>query len=94
MEWFGVCRVGADIAPQFSREVGDGGEDATRNNLAFDTSKPDLDLVQPGRVSRREVQAEIGMIGKERIHKLCFVCREVVQNDVDFLMDWTARDDF
>src|ERR1035437_8585539 len=46
--------VGVDGASEFASQVGDRGEDAARNDLAFDLGEPDLDLVEPGRVSGRE----------------------------------------
>ena len=48
----------ADVAHQFSPQVGDGGEDAACDDVTFDLGEPQLDLVEPGRVSRREVQVD------------------------------------
>ena len=43
----GMGGVGVDVAPKLSRQIRDGGEDAARNDLAFDLGEPDLDLVEP-----------------------------------------------
>jgi hypothetical protein len=42
----------------FSAQIGDGGEDATGDDVALDPGEPQFDLVEPGRVSRREVQPD------------------------------------
>ena len=39
--------VGVDIASEFASQVGNRGEDAARDDVAFDLSEPDLDLVEP-----------------------------------------------
>jgi hypothetical protein len=51
---FGSIDVLADVP----RELSDGGEDATGDDVALDPSEPQFDLVEPGRVSRREVQPD------------------------------------
>jgi hypothetical protein len=53
-----VSGVGIDLASEFASPVGYRGEDAARDDLAFDLGEPDLDLIEPGRVSRREVKAD------------------------------------
>ena len=42
--------VGVDVAAEFASQVGNRGEDAARDDLAFDLGEPDLDLVEPGRI--------------------------------------------
>jgi hypothetical protein len=49
--------VGPDVAHEFPGQVADGGEDAACDQLALDPRKPNLHLVQPGRIRRSEVQA-------------------------------------
>jgi hypothetical protein len=44
-----------------SPQIRDGGEDASSNDIPFDPGEPQFDLVEPGRVSRREVQVDSGM---------------------------------
>ena len=46
----------ADVPHELSAQIGDGGEDATGDDVALDPGEPQFDLVEPGRVSRREVQ--------------------------------------
>jgi len=46
----------ADVPHERSAQIADGGEDATGDNVALDPGEPQFDLVEPGRVSRREVQ--------------------------------------
>ena len=41
-------RVGIDVASEFAGQVGNRGEDAARDDVAFNFSEPDLDLVEPG----------------------------------------------
>ena len=89
----GVCGIGVDVAAQLASQIRDGSEDAACNHLALDSGKPKFDLVQPGRVSGGEVQMYVGVIGKEILHQLGFVCREVIQNDMDlFSRRATAND--
>ena len=58
-------RVGIDVAAKFASQVGDGSENATGNDLRFDLSEPDLDLVQPGRIGRGEVKLHARMLCEE-----------------------------
>ena len=43
---------------ELSVQIGDGGEDAKSDDVALDLGEPQFDLVEPGRVSRREVQPD------------------------------------
>jgi hypothetical protein len=54
---------------------------------------PALDLIQPRRVGRREVQIHIGMLLKEVPHKFHFLGGKVVQDDVHLAIDWLRMDD-
>ena len=53
---YGSLDVLADVPHERSAQIADGGEDATGDNVALDPGEPQFDLVEPGRVSRREVQ--------------------------------------
>ena len=75
----------ADIPHQFSPQVGDGSEDAPRDDVTFDLGEPQLDLVEPGRVSRREVQVDRRMASQELGDLLGFVRRQVISDHMDFL---------
>ena len=57
--------VGVDVAAEFASQVGNRGEDAARDDLAFDLGEPDLDLVEPGRIGGGEVKPDSGMLLQE-----------------------------
>jgi len=78
-------RVGIDVAAKFASQVGDGSENATGNDLTFDLSEPDLDLVQPGRIGRGEVKLHARMLCEELSNRLRFMSGEVVENDMNLL---------
>ena len=61
------------------RKVDRRGEDASRDHVALDLLEPELDLVEPGGVRRREVQMEL----EELLHASRLVRREVVEDHVD-----------
>jgi D-arabinose 1-dehydrogenase-like Zn-dependent alcohol dehydrogenase len=48
----------ADVPHELSAQIGDGGEDATGDDVPLDPGEPQFDLVEPGQVSRREVQPD------------------------------------
>ena len=77
--------VGVDVAAEFASQVGNRGEDAARDDLAFDLGEPDLDLVEPGGVSGREVKPDSRMLVEELADRLSFVCGEIVEDDVNLL---------
>ena len=53
----------ADVPHELSAQIGDGGEDATGDDVPLDPGEPQFDLVEPGRVSRREVQPDARIAG-------------------------------
>jgi hypothetical protein len=55
---FGRLDVLADVPRELSAQIGDGGDDATGDDVALDPGEPQFDLVELGRVSRREVQPD------------------------------------
>ena len=59
---FGRLVVVPNVATNLSREVSDGRKDTAGEQLAFDFRKPELDLVQPGRVGRGEMERHVRMI--------------------------------
>lgn len=77
--------VGIDVAAEFASQVGNRGEDAPRDDLAFDLGEPDLDLIKPGRVSGREVKLDSRMLLEELADRLSFVRGEIVEDDVNLL---------
>jgi hypothetical protein len=40
-----------DIAHPLAAQVGDGGEDAPRRDIALDLGEPEFDLIEPGRLN-------------------------------------------
>jgi hypothetical protein len=79
-----------NVPHQLARQVTNGSKDAAGNHLALDTSEPDLDLIQPGRIGGREVEMHVGVVFQESPNLGGFVCRQVVQDDVDLLFRWTG----
>jgi hypothetical protein len=77
--------VGVDVAAEFASQVGNRGEDAARDDLAFDLGEPDLDLVEPGGVRGREVKPDSRMLVEELANRLSFVCGEIVEDEVNLL---------
>ncbi len=77
--------VGVDVASEFASQIGNRGEDAARDDLAFDLGESDLDLVEPGRVSGREVKPDSRMLLEELADRLSFVRGEIVEDDVNLL---------
>src|SRR5215471_13744048 len=55
---FGSLDGSADVRHELSAQIGDGSEDATGDDVPLDPGEPQVDLVEPGRVSRREVQPD------------------------------------
>jgi hypothetical protein len=88
---FGRFAVEANVFHQLAGEIGDGSEDATIDHVALDFGEPDLNLIEPRRISRGEMKAYSGILIEESGHSLGLVCREIVQNDVDRL---AARSSF
>ena len=77
--------VGVDVAAEFASQVGTRGEDVPCDHLAFDLGEPEFDLVEPGRVSGREVKPDSRMLLEELADRLSFVRGEIVQDDVNLL---------
>src|ERR1035437_8043476 len=77
--------VGIDVAAEFASQVGNRGEDAACDDLAFDLGEPDLDLIEPGRVRGREVKPDLRMLLEELADRLSFVRGEIVEDDVNLL---------
>src|SRR5450759_3330400 len=89
----GMGGISVDVTAEFASQIGYRGEDAARDDVAFDLGKPDFDLVEPGRVSGREVKPDSGMLLEEVAHRLSLVRGEVVQNDVKLLPGRAQGDD-
>jgi hypothetical protein len=84
-ERLGAFVVGFDRARDFAGEVACGSEDATGDQIALNFGEPDFDLIEPGRVSRGEMEVNVRMKGEELSDRPGLVCRKVVGDNVDFL---------
>ena len=83
----------ADVPTNLPCEVSDRREHTARQEIAFDFRKPELDLVEPRRISRREVEVDGRMIHQERPHRLGLVRRQVVGDHVNLPSLRLAGDD-
>ena len=72
-----------DVSHQLASQIGHRGEDAAGDDVAFDLGKPEFDLVQPGRIRRRVMQADRWVRRQERADLLRLMGREIVDDDVD-----------
>jgi len=54
--------VETDVAHDLSFEIVSRREDAASNDVVLDLGEPDFDLVEPRRVSGREVKMEVGVV--------------------------------
>ena len=81
-------------AHQLAGEIRDGGKDASGDYLAFDFGEPDLYLVEPGGVGRREVEMDVGRLGQELGDPLALMSGVVVGDDVDLPASRLGGDQF
>src|SRR3990170_8135464 len=88
-----VVVVTTDVAHELASEVFHAGEHPTSDHVTFDFGKPKLDLVQPGRVGRSEVQLHLGMFSEKLLDLLGLVRREIVQDHMDLFLLRLVRDE-
>ena len=62
-----------------------GREDAAGNEVAFNLREPQFDLVEPGRIGRREVQVDRRMVMKEHGDLPRLVCGEIIEDHMNGL---------
>ena len=74
-------------------QIGNRGEHAAGDYIAFDLGEPEVDLVQPRGVRRSEVQVNVRVHGQECVNPLGLMCRKVVRDDVDLLASWLVDHD-
>jgi hypothetical protein len=72
-------------------ELLDTGQAGSGQRSARQNGEPDIDLVEPGAVGRREVEADIVVAGQPTI-TLGLVRRQIVEDDVDFLARMVGDD--
>src|ERR687898_1378932 len=87
-----VVVVTRDVASNLAREVGNGAEDATREQVALNLRKPQFDLIEPGGIRGREVEMDAGMRVEEGLHAFGFVGREVIDNHMNLPTPWLRCD--
>jgi hypothetical protein len=75
-----------DVVHELAAQICSRGEDAAVDEVALDLGEPELDLVQPRGIGRREVQAHVLVQGQELAHPLGLMRGEVVEDDVNLLM--------
>ncbi len=80
---FRVLVVASDVAPDLPREVRDRGEDPLCEEVALDLGKPEFDLIDPRRVSRREMRVDPRMGLEKRLDSFGLVRRQGVDDYVD-----------
>src|SRR5262245_66505424 len=85
--------VMANVAANLSGEILHRCEDASRQQLAFNATEPQLHLVQPRRVGRREVEMHLWVRLEEGRHGSRLVRRQIVENDVNLTPAWLTRHD-
>ena len=81
----GVFVVFADVAHEFSFQVGHGSENAASDHIALDLGEPPLDLVELGRIGRGIMNMHPGVIGQEAFDPLGLVRGEAVADHVYLL---------
>src|ERR1700730_10877861 len=74
-----------DVAHEFSLQIRDGSEYTSRDDIALDLAEPQLDLIEPRRVGRSEVQMNFGMNCQEVHNRFALVSREVVGDHMNLL---------
>ena len=56
LERFGALVVGAGVTHDFAGQVIDSGKDSSGDEVTLDLGKPELHLIEPGRISRSEMK--------------------------------------
>ena len=83
----------ANVPANLTREVFHRREDATCQQVALNASEPELDLVEPRRVGRREVEVHVRVSLEEGGHRPRLVGRQVVENHMNLALTRLAGDE-
>ena len=59
--------------------------DAPGNDVALDLRKPQLNLIEPRRIGRREVETDFWILLQRLLHRFGLVGGQIVEHDVDAL---------
>ena len=62
LDRLGATVVVSDVSSNLAREVRNGREDSVCDDIALDLGEPQFNLVEPGRVRRREVNVDVGTV--------------------------------
>ena len=76
-----------DVSQELSFQIRNGSEYASGDDVALDFAEPQLDLIQPRRVGRSEVQANLGKHRQEIHDRPALVSREVVGDHMNLLAE-------
>ncbi len=76
----------ADVVHDLFVQVLDAGEDAACDHIALYLGKPNLHLVEPGRVGERVMDMHIGREQQPRLNQCGFVATHVVADHMDLLI--------
>ena len=74
-------------------QIGNRGEHAAGDYIAFDLGEPEVDLVQPRGPRRGEVKANVRVHRQEWLDLHGLTRRELVGDDADFLAYWSIHHD-
>src|SRR5258708_9185707 len=85
--------VVADVTHELASEILYGGEDTSRNNVALNLGKPNLDLIEPAGIGRGVMDANGRISLKEFDNFLGFLGPPVIGNHVDFATCWLTTYD-
>src|SRR5260370_39580236 len=93
VRWIGIFplrRTGrfvvlTDVSHELSLQIRDGSEYASGDDVALDLAEPQLHLIEPRRVGRREVQVNFGMHCQEVQDRFALVSREAPGNHMNLL---------
>ena len=72
----GLLGVGLDVASQLPRHIRSGREDAPRQHIPLHFRELQLDLTQPRRMRRGQVQRDVRVLIEKRLHELRLVGRQ------------------
>ena len=67
-------------------------ENSASDDFTLQPSEPYFDLIQPGRIGRREVQRDISVMLQELVYVGRFMRRQIVEDDVNLLARLASSD--
>ena len=74
----GISVVHANVAHDFAAQISRRDEHASMYEVTFDLGKPELNLVEPRRIGRREMQLDLRIVFKECVDSCGLVSRQIV----------------